>query len=61
MITIKIKKYARGGLAKEPCETGSVTFGPVELEAMALKLYMLSEECNTDKFEYSAKLDTIKV
>ena len=57
MVTIKISKFARGGLAKKPCETGSVTFGAMELEAMALKLYMLSEHGDTDKFEYSAKLE----
>lgn len=60
MVTIKIKKCARGGLGHPPMEVGEVTFGPADLEAMALKIYMLTEDMNTDKFEYSAKLDTIK-
>jgi len=61
MITIKIKKCARGGLATEPKDEGTITFKGPELEAMALKIWMLSEDINTDKFEYSAHLDTINV
>jgi len=61
MITIKIKKCARGGLATEPKEVGKIKFTGPELEAMALKIWMLTEDNDTDKFEYSAHLDLIEV
>jgi hypothetical protein len=61
MITIKIKKCAKGGLAEEAKEVGTIKFTGAELEIMALKIWMLTEDINEDKFEYSAQLDTINV
>ena len=61
MIKIKIKKCAKGGLAEEAKDVGTITFTGAELEVMALKIWMLKEDTNKDKFEYSAQLDTINV
>ena len=58
-ITIKINKNVKGHKCL-PEDGGSVTFTQQDLEDMALRLYLLTEETSS-KFDYSASMDIIEV
>jgi len=59
-ISIKINKKVKNAKCL-PQEVGSITFTQEQLEDIALKIYMLSEETDDDKFEYTASMDLIEV